>query len=86
MEREPLIIRGAITAAVVAILHVLVVTGVFVIPEESEAAIAGAIDLVGIAVLVIWTRGKVTPVADPKIPGATVVRNIPPGPQDGPII
>lgn len=75
MEREPLIIRGAIVAAVTAILHVLVVLGVLAVPEASETAIAGAIDLVGTAVLVIWTRGKVTPVTDPNIPGATVVPN-----------
>lgn len=66
--REPLVIRGAITAAVTAILHVLVILGVFPIDTEAESAIGLAVDLVGTAVLVVWTRGKVTPIDDPNLP------------------
>lgn len=63
--REPLAIRAAIVAAVTAILHVLIVLGVLPIDATAEHAIAGAVDLVGTAVLVAWTRGKVTPVEAP---------------------
>ncbi|UJQ86813.1 membrane protein [Arthrobacter phage Reedo] len=65
LEREPLVIRAAIVAAVTALLHVLVVLGVLPIAPEAETAIAGAVDLIGTAVLVVWTRGKVTPTAAP---------------------
>lgn len=68
LEREPLVIRAAIVAAVTALIHVLVVFGVLPIDPEAEAAVAGAVDLIGTAVLVVWTRGKVTPVADPRLP------------------
>lgn len=68
LEREPLLIRGAIVAAVTAILHVFVILGVLPISTDAEHAIALAIDLIGTAVLVVWTRGKVTPVAAPNLP------------------
>ncbi|WAB10799.1 membrane protein [Arthrobacter phage Tuck] len=68
--REPLVIRGAIVAAVTALLHVLIVLGALPIDADGEHAIAGAVDLLGTAVLVVWTRGKVTPVADPNLPPA----------------
>lgn len=64
--REPLVIRAAIVAAVTGVIHALVVLGLLPIVSEQEAAIAGAIDLLGTVVLVIWTRGAVTPVADPR--------------------
>jgi hypothetical protein len=71
-SREPLIIRGAIVAAVTALLHVLIVLGALPIDVDAEHAVAGAIDLIGTAVLVVWTRGKVTPVAEPALPTSTV--------------
>jgi hypothetical protein len=71
-EREPLLIRGAIVAAVTALLHVLIVLGVLPIDATAEHAVAGAVDLIGTAVLVVWTRGKVTPVEAPKLPTSTV--------------
>lgn len=77
LTREPIVVRGAIVAAITGILHALVVMGALPIDPQSEAAIAGAIDLVGTAVLVAWTRGKVTPVAAPKgieIPAGTGTR------------
>lgn len=60
-SREPLVIRSAIVAAVTGLLHTLVVLGVLPIVPEAEVAIAGAVDLLGTAVLVIWARGAVTP-------------------------
>ncbi|QOP65083.1 hypothetical protein PQE12_gp23 [Arthrobacter phage Adumb2043] len=77
LTREPLAIRGAIVAAVTALIHVLIVLGVLPIAPDAEHAIAGAVDLIGTAVLVVWTRGKVTPVADPVIPAEA-------GPKPGP--
>jgi hypothetical protein len=71
--REPLIIRGAIVAAVTAVIHVGVVLGLLQLDAASEAAIGGAIDLLGTAVLVVWSRGAVTPVADPTLPEGTVI-------------
>ncbi len=71
-SREPLLIRGAIVAAVTALLHVLIVLGALPIDVDAEHAVAGAIDLLGTAVLVVWTRGKVTPVAEPKLPTDSV--------------
>lgn len=67
LEREPIVIRGAVVAAVTALIHVLVILGVFQIAPDAESAIALAVDMVGTAVLVVWTRGKVTPVANPNI-------------------
>lgn len=75
--REPLVIRGAIVAAVTALIHVLIVLGVLSIDADAEHAVAGAVDLIGTAVLVLWTRGKVTPVADPRLPEAPEVPEIP---------
>lgn len=66
MKREPLVIRAAIVAALTALVHVGVVLGLLDLDAASESAIGGAIDLVGTAVLVVWSRGAVTPVADPR--------------------
>ena len=77
-QREPLVIRAAIVAALTALLHVLVVLGALPVDPEQEAALAGAVDLLGTVVLVVWTRGKVTPVADPRIPGSIIVPEPPP--------
>ena len=63
--REPLAIRAAIVAAITAVIHMLIVLGVLPIDESAEHAIAGAVDLLGTAVLVVWTRGKITPVEAP---------------------
>jgi hypothetical protein len=71
--REPLAIRGAIVAAATAVVHVAVVLGIVHLDASAEVAIGTAIDLFGTAVLVIWTRGAVTPVAAPVLPEDTVV-------------
>jgi hypothetical protein len=70
--REPLALRAAIVAAVTAVVHVAVVLGLLQLDAASEAAVGGAIDLVGTAVLVVWTRGAVTPNAavDEKVEAA----------------
>lgn len=68
MTREPLAIRAAIVAALTALVHLGVVLGVLDLSAEAETAVGVAIDLAGTAVLVVWTRGAVTPVADPRLP------------------
>lgn len=68
MTREPLAIRAAIVAAVTALVHVAALVGLIHLDPATEAGIGAAIDVVGTAVLVVWTRGKVTPVADPRLP------------------
>ena len=67
MKREPLVIRAAVTAAVTALIHVLVVTGVLPIDAAAEQAIAGAVDALGLVVAIVWGRAAVTPVADPRL-------------------
>lgn len=71
--REPLVIRGAIVAAITAAIHVAVVLGILHIDADAETAIGTAIDLAGTAILVVWARQAVTPVADPVLPVGTVV-------------
>lgn len=66
MKREPLAIRAALVAAVTATLHLLVVLGFLQLDPAAEAAAAVTVDLVGTAILVVWVRGAVTPVADPR--------------------
>ena len=65
-KREPLAVRGAVVAAVTAVLHLLVISGVLPISAEVEGQAALVIDLLGTAVLVVWTRGHVTSSADPR--------------------
>ena len=65
-KREPLAVRGAVVAAVTAVLHLLVISGVLPISAEVEGQVALVIDLLGTAVLVAWTRGHVTPAVDPR--------------------
>lgn len=63
--REPLAVRGAVVMAVEAILHLAVLLGWAPLTGEQEAQAMLVIGLVGTAVVVVWSRGKVTPVADP---------------------
>lgn len=77
--REPLVIRGAIVAAATALIHVAVVLGFLDLAAGAETAIGTAIDVLGTAVLVVWTRGVVTPVADPQLPADVIVDT-----EDGP--
>lgn len=59
IDREPLAIRAAVTAAVTAVVHVAVVLGA-PLSTEAELAIGGAIDTIGLVVLLLWTRPNVT--------------------------
>lgn len=65
MQREPLAIRGAVVVVAQAVLTAVVLMGWWDLTAEQMAAWTGVIALVGTAVVVVWSRGKVTPVDDP---------------------
>ena len=65
-KREPLAVRAAVVAVVTAIVHLTVIAGWWQISADVEGQVALVIDLAGTAVLVVWTRGAVTPVDDPR--------------------
>ena len=65
-RREPLAVRAAVVAVVTAIVHLTVIAGWWQINADVEGQVALVIDLAGTAALVLWTRGKVTPVDDPR--------------------
>lgn len=62
-QREPLLIRAAVTAAVAAVVHVGVVLGILPISEDAEAGVATAVDAVGLVVLLVWARPALVPAA-----------------------
>lgn len=66
MRREPLAVAGAVVALVQAILGAVVMMGWWALSAEQAAAWMSVIALAGTAVVVVWSRGKVTPVADPR--------------------
>lgn len=59
-EREPLVIRAAVTTAVTAVVHVAVVVGLLNLDQGAETAIGAAVDAVGLVVLLLWARPSVT--------------------------
>lgn len=64
-NREPLALRAAIVAAISSGLSLLVAFGIGWTPEQA-AAIMACVNAVSIAVVVVWSRGSITPVADPR--------------------
>ena len=67
MEREPLAVRGAVVAALAALVNLAVLFGLDW-SAEQVGAVNTAVGLVATAVVVVWSRGKVTPVDDPRLP------------------
>lgn len=65
-SREPLVVSGAAVAFAQAILTAVVLMGWWNITAEQAAAWMGVIALGGTFTVVALTRGKVTPVADPR--------------------
>lgn len=65
MNREPLAIRAAVVAAISSIVGLAVAFGVGWSAEQT-AAIMACVNAVSIAVVVVWSRGAVTPVSDPR--------------------
>ena len=67
MEREPLAVRGAVVAALAALVNLAVLFGLDW-SAEQVGAVNTAVGLMATAVVVVWSRGKVTPVDDPRLP------------------
>lgn len=65
-SREPLAVAGAVVALLQAALTTVVLMGWWDLSAEQAAAWMGLIALAGTTAVVVWTRGKVTPVADPR--------------------
>ncbi len=66
MSREPLLIPGAVVAALQALLTTVVLMGWWNLTDEQTAGWMGFIALAGTATVVVFTRGRVTPVDDPR--------------------
>lgn len=64
--REPLIISGALVTLAQAILTAVVLMGWWDLTAEQAGAWMGVIALAGTAAVVVWSRGKVTPLSDPR--------------------
>lgn len=65
-KREPLAIAGAVVAFLQAVVTTVVLMGWWKLTAEQAAEWMGVIALGGTAAVVVWTRGKVTPVDDPR--------------------
>lgn len=66
--REPLAIRAAIVAAITAVLEFLIAAGYLTLTADARETLMIAVGMVGTAILVLWTRGKVTPIDAPVLP------------------
>ena len=69
MNREPLVISGSAVALAQGLLTAVVLMGWWNLTAEQTAAWMGVIALGGTFLVVVLTRGKVTPVDDPRIEG-----------------
>lgn len=59
VERQPVAVRAAVIAVVVALVHVAVALGW--ITTDQEATIVGAVDAIAAVVAILWARAAVTP-------------------------
>lgn len=66
MNREPLLIRAVVVGFLQLLLTAVVLQGLLHLTAEQTAAWSAVIAGGGTAALVVWTRGKVTPVDDPR--------------------
>ena len=64
-KTEPLAVRGAIVAVASSLVQLLVVFGVPLTTDQT-AALLSFINVASIAAVVIWSRGRITPVAHPR--------------------
>ena len=69
MNREPLVISGSAVALAQGLLTAVVLMGWWNLTAEQAAAWMGVIALGGTFLVVVLTRGKVTPINDPRIEG-----------------
>ena len=68
MNREPLAIIGGVVVLVQALITTSVLMGWWKLTEDQVAAWMGVVASAGTLAVIIFTRGKVTPVADPRLP------------------
>lgn len=66
MNREPALTVGTVTAAVTAVLALLVAFGLD-LTDDQRNAILGVVAVLAPLVATVVTRGKVTPVNDPRL-------------------
>ena len=66
MNREPLVVSAALVALAQGVLTAVVLMGWWDLSAEQTAAWMGVIALAGTATVVVLTRGKVTPLTDPR--------------------
>lgn len=64
MIREPLAVRGAIVAVAAAVINLACAFGLK-LSGDQLAAVNALIGVAATAVVVLWSRGAVTPVQDP---------------------
>ena len=71
MKRQPLLTTSGITAAVTAVIALLVAFGLD-LTADQKVAILGVVSTVVVPAAIAWAaHGKVTPVADPKAADGT---------------
>ena len=68
MNREPLVISGSAVALAQGLLTTVVLMGWWNLTTKQTAAWMSVIALGGTFLVVVLTRGKVTPVNDPQLP------------------
>jgi hypothetical protein len=68
MKREPAVIIGAVVTFATAVIGLLVAYNVNINTEQGAAILSVVTALAGL-VAGLLTRPKVTPVADPRLPG-----------------
>jgi hypothetical protein len=61
VKSEPVLSSASVTATLVAVFNVLVVTNILVLTPEQVAAVNVAIGSVVSLMLAAWARGKVSP-------------------------
>jgi hypothetical protein len=65
MTREPLVTAATVTALVTAVIGLVVAFGID-LSTEQQTAILGVVAVAAPLVVALFSRSKVTPVADPR--------------------
>lgn len=66
MTREPLVTAATITALVTALIGVLVAFGID-LTDDQQKAVLGLVAVVAPLAVALFSRSKVTPVANPRL-------------------
>lgn len=68
--REPLAVRAALIAMASAVLQTLVAFGV-PLTADQQASVSTLVNVTTILMVVLWSRGTVTPLSDPRASDGT---------------